>query len=250
MKDIHGRDAATAFVRAGLGMALALTLAALPQTLLAQQSGSSDEGDAFVHPFFGHMALADPVGEASVRVTGIQVREGADIHGDMALHVEAGLLPRLGLHVRTDGIRSEQTSEAMLMYNLLVSRDGGAGISVFGQLDVPTGRIEENRYRGLVGVGLKETFGRVAVFNGDVHYAPSDDMAEYEGSFVFRASDLLYPVIEGRGEIRSGEATSFYFLPALKLRSGRHEIGFGFQFGAAGPTEYDVQALLQYGIEF
>lgn len=250
MNHTYRGNAATAFVRAGLGMALALTLTAIPQTLLAQESGSGEEVDAFVHPFFGHMALADLVEEASLRVTAIQVREGADIHSDLALHLEAGLAPRLGLHVRTDGIRSEETSEAMLMYNLLVSRDEGAGISLFGQLDVPTGRIEENRYRGLVGVGVKETFGRVAVFNGDIHYAPSDDMAEYEGSLVFRASDLLYPVIEGRGEIRSGEKTSFYFLPALKLRSGRQEIGLGFQFGSAGPTEYNVQALLQYGIEF
>jgi hypothetical protein len=206
--------------------------------------------DLFVHPFFAHMALADPVGEASFRFTGIERREGSATNGDFGLHIEAGLLPGLGIHIRNDAIKSEPFSEVMLMYNVFTTADQNFGASVFGQLSIPTGKEESsNTYKGLFGVGIKEALPPITVFNGDIHYDPKDKMAEYEGSLVFRASDILYPIIEARGEITS-TGTSAYLLPALKFRIGEHQtIGTGFQIGATNQREYDVEALLQYAFE-
>ncbi len=206
--------------------------------------------DIFVHPFFSHMALADKPGEVSFRFTGIQRREGENLSGDFGFHAEAGIAPGLGLHLRTDGIKNEPYSEAMLMYNVLTTADEDFGISVFGQLSIPTGSIEGNNYKGLFGVGVKKAFATFAVFNADIHYDATDEMAEYEASVVFRASDLLYPIIETRGEITS-TGTSFYVLPALKFRvQDNQTIGAGLQIALVDDREYDVEALLQYGIEF
>lgn len=80
-------------------------------------ANAQEQEDVFVHPFFSHMALADPVGAVSFRFTGMERREGETVGGDVGLHIEAGLLPRLGIHLRSDGIKSERFSEVMVMYN-------------------------------------------------------------------------------------------------------------------------------------
>jgi hypothetical protein len=213
-------------------------------------ANAQGEQDVFVHPFFSHMALADPVGAVSFRFTGIERRAGDVLGGDVGVHIEAGLLPRLGIHIRSDGIRSEPFSEVMLMYNAVTTADATFGISVFGQVSVPTGLgASSGTYKGLVGVGIKKALPPVVVFNGDIHYDPKDKMAEYEGSLVFKASQLLYPIAEVRGEITT-TGTSAYVLPALKFRIGAHQdIGVGFQIAASPMREYDVKALLQYGFE-
>lgn len=213
-------------------------------------NAEADEGDLFVHPFFSHMALADPVGEVSFRFTGIQRREGEAVTGDFGVHIEAGVLPGLGIHIRSDGIKSETFSEVMMMYNVFTASNQNFGTSIFGQVSIPTGlEASSNTYKGLIGVGIKEALPPVVVFNGDIHYDAKDRMAEYEGSLVFKASDILYPIIEARGEITS-TGTSAYVLPSLKFRIGDHQdIGAGFQIGVSNVSEYDVEALLQYGFE-
>ncbi|HED05442.1 MAG TPA: hypothetical protein ENI61_02010 [Ignavibacteria bacterium] len=211
---------------------------------------SNEHSDIFVHPFFSHMALADNPGEVSFRFTGIQRREGENLSNDFGLHIEAGLLSGLGLHLRTDGIKNETFSELMLMYNVVTTDNENFGISIFGQLSIPTGSTERNTYKGLFGVGIKKAFHTYVVFNGDIHYDPKDDMAEYEGSFVFKASDFLYPIIEARGEI-TPDGTSVYLLPAIKFRiQDNQTIGVGFQIALADEREYGIEAVLQYGIEF
>ncbi|MEO8167898.1 MAG: hypothetical protein ABI623_06605 [bacterium] len=226
---------------------LALTMAL---TIAYARAGGDEEGDLFVHPFFSHMSLADPVGEVSFRFTGIQRRAGDELGGDVGVHIEAGILPGLGIHIRSDGIKSETFSEVMMMYNVFTTANQNFGVSLFGQVSIPTGpEASSNTYKGLVGVGIKQALPPVVVFNGNIHYDPKDKMAEYEGSLVFKASNLLYPIIEVRGEI-TPTGTSAYVLPALKFRIGAHQdIGVGFQMGVSKMREYDVEALLQYGFE-
>jgi hypothetical protein len=216
-----------------------------------ENSGAETAGDLFVHPFFSHMALADPVGEASFRFTGIQMKLDRDrSEGDFGLHIEAGLLPNLGIHIRNDAVRHEPYSEVMLMYNAWVSEDERFGVSGFGQVSIPTGEDVGDVYKGLFGAGLRCSFPPLVVFNGDIHYDPKDNMAEYEGSFVLRASEMLYPILEARGEITE-DATSLYLLPGLKFRIRENQtIGAGFQIAASDEREYDTEALLQYGVEY
>jgi hypothetical protein len=137
------------------------------------------------------MALPDKPGEVSFRFTGIQRRVGENISNDLGLHIEAGLLPGLGLHLRTDGIKNEEFSEAMFMYQVFTTKNENFGVSIFGQVSVLTGPVETNTYKGLFGLGIKEALPPVVVFNGDIHYDPKDNMAEYVGSFLFKASYLI-----------------------------------------------------------
>lgn len=75
-------------------------------------------------------------------------------------------------------------------------------------------------------------------------------MAEYEASFVFRASELFYPVIEGGGEI-APNGTSFYLLPGIKFRIQENQtIGLGFKGAITTEREYDILSVWQCGIEF
>lgn len=206
--------------------------------------------DLFVHPFFAHMALADEPGTASFRFTGFQRRSGDRLTDDAALHIEAGLVKNLGIHIRTDAIRKEEYSEVMLMYNVLTTGHEKYGVSVFGQVSLPTGYAESNEAWGLFGLGIKATPVPFVVFNGDIHYDPSHRMSEYEGSFVAATKSMLYPIMEFRGEITTG-GTSLYLLPGLKFRIAENQtIGAAYQFGTSGPTEYNVEGLIQYGIEF
>jgi len=222
----------------------------LKQDISNKNTDNNTEEDLFVHPFFAHMALADEAGTVSFRFSGLQFRNGTEVNNDFAYHIEAGLLPRLGIHFRSDGIKEESYSEMMLMYNLFTTDKENFGISLFGQLSIPTGSVESNTYKGLFGFGIKEALPPVVVFNGDLHYDPKDNMAEYEGSFVFRASKLFYPIIEGGGEI-TGEGTSFYLLPGIKFRVEENQtIGIGFKEAVTSNREYDTLGVLQYGIEF
>lgn len=206
--------------------------------------------DFFVHPFLSHMALADSPGEVSFRLNGMQVRNAENLTTDFGYHIEAGIVKNLGIHLRSDGIKTNQFSEIMLMYNVLTDKSGDNGVSVFGQLSIPTGSIQANTYKKFLGIGARTTLYPLLVFNGDVHYNFKDKTAEYEGSLVFKATDLIFPILEARGELTE-ENTSLYLLPAINFRIQKNQtIGLGFQIAVSEVREYDVQSLIQYGIEF
>lgn len=220
------------------------------QFVLAQDMKDDGMKDIFVHPFFAHMALADEPGTVSFRLSGLQFRDGTNLSNDFAYHIEAGLVPNLGIHLRSDGVKHEGYSEIMLMYNVFTTENENFGISLFGQVSIPTGSVESITYKGLFGIGIKKALPPIVVFNGDMHYNPKDKMAEYEASFVFRASKLFYPVIEGGGEITS-DFTSFYLMPGIKFRIQENQtIGLGFKGAITKEREYDILSVLQYGIEF
>lgn len=220
------------------------------QFVFAQTKEDGGMKDMFVHPFFAHMALADEPGTVSFRLSGLQFREGTNLSNDFAYHIEAGLVPNLGIHLRSDGVKHESYSEMMLMYNVFTTENENFGISLFGQVSIPTGSVESNTYKGLFGIGIKQALPPFVVFNGDIHYNPKDKMSEYEASFVFRASKLFYPIIEGGGEITS-DFTSFYLMPGIKFRIQENQtIGLGFKGAITKEREYDILTVLQYGIEF
>ncbi len=217
----------------------------------AKENDKAEEADMFVHPFLTHMALPDPPGTMSLRVTGFQQRQDSTVGQDMALHIEAGLLRNLGLHIRTDGIKTSPYSEVMLMYSFLHDASYSNGLSVFGQISIPTGPgVKSNALKYLFGLSGRLTAPKILVVDADIHYNPADKMAEYEGSFVFKASKLLYPEMELRGEIAEHE-TSLYSLIGLKFRiASEMAIGVGIQTAVTTAREYDTQALLTFGIAF
>ena len=83
-------------------------------------------------------------------------------------------------------------------------------------------------FRVLFGFALRGIVPELMVLNANMHYNPEDNMAEYESAFVFKASNLLYPVVEICGEIIEDETTA-YSLLGLKFRIA-DEIAWGFSF--------------------
>jgi hypothetical protein len=218
---------------------------------LAEKKDGKEMADMFVHPFLTHMALPDPPGSMSVRTTAFQQRTDSTVEQDMALHIEAGLLPGLGIHIRSDGIKTSPYAEVMLMYSFLHDASYSKGLSVFGQISIPTGPgVKSNALKYLFGLSGRLTAPKIVVIDVDMHVNLADKMAEYEGSFVFKASKMLYPELELRGEITEN-ATSLYSLIGLKFRiADEMAIGVGIQTAVSRAREYDTQALLTFGIAF
>jgi hypothetical protein len=216
----------------------------------AQEDSGHEIKDMFVHPFLTHMALPDKPGEMSLRITPFQERHDSLVGQDLGLHIEAGLAPNLGIHIRSDGIKSSAYSEVMLMYSFLHDDAYKNGMSIFGQISIPTGPAHSNSLKYLFGVSGRLTIPKTMVMDANMHFNPADKMAEYESSFVFRASDMLYPELELRGEITE-EATSLYSLFGLKFRvADETAIGVGVQVPVTQDREYDTQALLTLGMAF
>jgi hypothetical protein len=196
------------------------------------------------------MALPDKPGEMSLRSTLFQQREDSLVDQDLSLHVEAGLLPGLGIHIRNDGIKNSPYSEFMLMYSFLHDATFNNGLSVFGQISIPTGPTDSNALKYLFGLSGRITVPDILVVDANMHVNLADNMAEYESSFVFKASQMLYPKLEFRGEI-TDEATSLYSLLGLKFRiADETALGIGFQVPISNEREYDMQALLTLGLAF
>jgi hypothetical protein len=204
----------------------------------------------FLHPFLVHMALPDEPGDISVRISPFQERLGSVTVRDVGVHIEAGLLPRLGLHVRSDAIQKGDYTELMIMYAPLQNASLSRGVSVFGQISIPTGPVESNKYKTLFGLAARETIGEFLVINANVHVNAKENMAELESSFVFRASEKLYPVFETHSEIAKEERhTSGLF--GLKFKVSHHSgLGFGFQFPFTQEKEFDVQTLATVDMAF
>ena len=232
---------------------LVLVLLAITGTTFtanAQGNEESGMGDMFVHPFLTHMALPDKPGEMSLRITPFQERSGTDVEQNLGVHLEAGLAPNLGIHIRSDGIKNSPYSEVMLMYSFLHDASLSKGLSVFGQISIPTGPVESNAAKYLFGVSGRLTAPGIMVMDANMHFNPEDKMAEYESSFVFKASKMLYPELELRGEITQ-EATSLYSLFGLKFRiADETAVGFGVQTPITKVREYDTQALFTLGMAF
>ncbi len=220
------------------------------QFVFAQDMKDNGMKDMFVHPFLAHMALPDHVGEVSLRLTPFQQRMGAMTSSDIAFHVEAGLFQNVGLHVRNDALKSSGYSEVMLMYSFLHNADLSQGISIFGQISIPTGPVESNAYKGLFGISARETIPGLLVIDANIHFNPKDKMAEYEGAFVFKASEIFYPIIEIRGEVMEKE-TTVYSLAGLKFKvADEIDWGIGLQLPISNVREYDTQMLATFGIAF
>lgn len=216
----------------------------------AQEEENGGMADMFVHPFLAHMALPDKPGEVSLRLTPFQDRTGDGVDRDLAIHIEAGLLPNLGIHIRSDGIKNSPYSEVMLMYSFLHDASLHNGMSIFGQVSLPTGPANSGALKYLFGVSGRATIPKIMVMDANTHINLADKMAEYESSFVFKASKLLYPEVEIRGEI-TDQATSLYSLLGLKFRiADETAFGVGIQTPITHEREYDTEALFTLGMAF
>ena len=255
-----------------LGTALILIAGlSLVRTLCAQQDGGTadqstmgamagkndmqkeDSEHGFPHPFLAHMGISDMPGMVSLRASGYRQYMADNLSlTDFAFHLEAGLFPRLGLHVRNDDIRQDPRTDIMLTYTFIENQSGDSGLSVFGAVEVPSGAIPmgEDKVVGAFGVSGRKVFGDMAIVDADVHYMPQMKMAEYEVSLMLKASTGFFPVIEAGGETMEGE-TSLYVLPGLKFKLAKGKfLGVGTQIGLTSMRDFDTRVLLQLDMDW
>lgn len=234
-------------------LAAALSVSAAPgftQEMTDSDMSNMAMKDMFVHPFLAHMSLPDLVGEVSVRATGYQTRIDGMTQSDFAIHFETALFKRLGLHIRADGIKYDAFSEIMLQYALLTDKGSHNGVAIIGELEMPTGRVKSEQFQGVIGASARLTARNIMVWDGSIHYNMKEKMTEFENAFVFRASEILYPILEFRGET-GNEMTAAYLMPAIKFRiNDNSAIGVGYQTAILDERDYDTQALLTYDFMF
>lgn len=219
-------------------------------------SGTPMDHHTMSHPFLTHMGIPDGPGESSVRVAYIQRANGATTGQDVAFHVEAGILPRLGLHLRNDAITSDGSSESghgtelMLMYALAQDKDATRGISVFGEVAVPTPQGAGSTISGALGVSARYLWRTRLLFDAVVHVDPMEGFdelgLEYEVSAQVRVAGRVSLIVEDSGELGSMEMTN-YLLPAIKVGLGETggTIGAGAQFALMADRAFDRQAMFQ-----
>ena len=102
------------------------------------------------HPFFTHMGLPEGVGNYNLRVLGVATRAGGGTEGDFGFHLETGLTPTIGLHIRNDRFLNNDKTEAMFQFAAYVSKDGMSGFAPIIEFEFPTHR-GASRINTLVG---------------------------------------------------------------------------------------------------
>ena len=146
------------------------------------------------HPFFTHMGLPEGVGNFNLRLLGLATRIDGKSDGDFAFHLETGLTPTIGLHVRNDRTLHNDKTEAMFQFAAYVSEDGRRGFAPLIEFEFPT-HTGASRIGALV--GFSSTLGAPTwVFNQVLHYDPREDIVEGSAALVFQATRTVFPVVE------------------------------------------------------
>lgn len=207
----------------------------------------------FAHPFFAHMGMPDGPGEISMRTSAIQDAYDDNVSRDLALHIETGLWNRVGLHLRSDGIKANVHSEIMVQYAVLQNEHADSGISVFTELEFPTNYIPEDEDKVVVEIGAsgRKIFGKYGIIDAGIHYAPQESMVALEASGVLRLTPTIFPIIEGQIEKEGDEDAMVNLLVGIKMRlkSGAH-IGVGIQFPITDARSFDNRAFVQLELAY
>ena len=205
---------------------------------------------ALVHPFLAHMGMPDEPGEISVRVDAIEQRSDGVAMGTYGFHIEAGIVDRLGLHLRNDALSTHPNSELMLQYALFRTSDRQSGVALIGEWEFPTGATTETG-QGLVGASFAYILVPVLAINSTVHYSLREKMIEWEISFLTPLTEKIFPIIEADGEVMNDGKSVFNTLYGLKFKlPNGNAIGVGYQVANTTMRDFDSQLLLQAELNF
>ncbi len=231
-----------------LALLCLLVIAVFFQPAFCQSSDTMKEMD-IVHPFFTHMGLPDPVGHYALRLSGVATREEGHTRGDFGFHLEAGLVDRIGLHIRNDRVSNNAHTEIMLQYAAIQSRDGMSGFSPFAEVEIPTHKDERHTY-GLVGFSTMWST-HILELNQSLEYSPEEEALEGSVSLVSKIGQRLFPVVEFILAAANGSKPQNSMIGGLKYRINRNiVIGIGYQIPATVSKEFTHQIFLQTDLEW
>ena len=175
------------------------------------------------HAFFTHMGLPEGVGNFNLRLLGIATRADGQTDGDFAFHLETGLTPNIGFHLRNDRFLNNDKTEAMFQYTAFVSKDGMSGFAPIIEFEFPT-HSGASRINTLVGFTTSLGTPRWA-FNQVLHYDPREDMVDASAALVVGAGRYVFPVVEILGEGGKGQSSVVSGLLGVKVRLREWLIG-------------------------
>ncbi len=150
-------------------------LSAAPVAGADDMAGMAGMGDMLPHPFLSHMGIPDDPGNVSIRAAAYrQGRRGESTWTDGAFHLEAGLLPRLGVHIRSDAVMQDPRLDIMAAFAVLKDAAGESGVSIFAAGEVAAGNVPagEKDVESAVGVSARKTLG-AATLDGMPASVPS-----------------------------------------------------------------------------
>jgi hypothetical protein len=211
-------------------------------------AAAKEEGE-LPHPFFTHMGLPEGVGNFNLRVLGLATRTEGRTEGDFAFHLETGITPSIGLHIRNDRFLNNDKTEAMFQFTAWVSKDGMNGFAPIIEFEVPT-HSGASRVSTLVGFTTSLGGSRWA-FNQVLHYDPREGMVDASAALVLRLGSRVFPVVEILGKGGNGAPTVVNLLCGLKvrLREWLH-LGLAVQFPLTKAKDFSSQAAFGPDVEW
>jgi len=214
----------------------------------AMKPGATKEAEV-PHPFFTHMGLPEGVGNFNLRLLGLATRIDGKSDGDFAFHLETGLTPSIGLHVRNDRTLNNEKTEAMFQFAAYVSADSMSGFAPIIEFEIPT-HTGASRISALV--GFTSTLGAPSwVFNQVVHYDPREDMVDASAALVFKATGTVFPVVELLASGGQGQPGIVNGLAGVKVRLQDWLIGgVAFQFPLTRARNLSSQLAIGPDIEW
>ena len=201
------------------------------------------------HPFFTHMGLPEGVGNFNLRLLGLATRIDGKSDGDFAFHLETGLTPSIGLHVRNDRTLNNEKTEAMFQFAAYVSADSMSGFAPIIEFEIPT-HTGASRISALV--GFTSTLGAPTwAFNQVLHYDPREDMVDASAALVFKATGTVFPVVELLASGGQGQPGIVNGLAGVKVRLQDWLIGgVAFQFPLTKARNLSSQLAIGPDIEW
>lgn len=250
----HCSRAAHRSVAAALSsLAMAALLFGVTRPAAAQVVGAPMAAAAeaeLPHPFFTHMGLPEGVGVFNLRTLGLTTRADGVTDGDFAFHLETGLTPRIGLHIRNDRFLNMPRTEAMFQFAAYVSKDGMSGFAPIIEFEIPTRSGDGSRIHTLV--GFTSTLGNShAVFDQVVHYNPREDGVDASAALVLKGGRRIFPVVEVIAAGGRDAPTVVNLLSGLKVQV-REWLYFGFaaQFPLTDAKEFSWQGAFGPDVEW
>lgn len=197
----------------------------------------------FVQPFLVHSGMPEETGNAELRFSIYRISSETNIYSettiyeDVAVHLEAGIHDRLGVVLRSNGLKNEDYFEFILQYAVkYFDLLRNSGISVFTQLDFPTKELEDDTVKGVGGVSTRLIKSNFFEWNANIHYFFEDKDLEYENSLIFKVGKTLYPIIELRGNLLKNEDN--FILGGMKFRLVEKTVfGVGIERSFGGTTK-------------
>ena len=237
-------------LRLALGVVALLGVARPTEAQMPAASPAAAEEPELPHAFFTHMGLPEGVGVFNLRTLALATRAEGQTDGDFAFHLETGLTPRIGLHIRNDRFLDSPRTEAMFQFAAFVSKDGMRGIAPLIEFEFPTKSGAGSRIQTLVGF-TSTLGGRRAVFNQVLHYNPREDGVDASAAVVFKLGRRVFPVVELLGEGVRGAPTVVNLLGGLKVRVREWlHLGLAVQFPLSNAKEFSWQGALAPDVEW